>query len=59
MIAQQFLDLVGDDIGFDKGDPTAELGDEQVADSTGDDFGDYGGGDFGGDFGGGDFGGDF
>src|SRR5215204_1517156 len=48
MIAQQFLDSVGDDIEFDEGDPTAELGDEQVADSTGDEFGDYGGGDFGG-----------
>ena len=59
MIAQQFLDSVGDDIGFDEGDATTELEDEQVADSSGDDFGDYGGGDFGGDFGGGDFGGGF
>src|SRR5215210_2067920 len=59
IIAQQFLESVGDDVGLDEGDPTTELGDEQVADSAGDDSGDYGGGDFGGDFGGGDFGGDF
>src|SRR5215210_6240800 len=55
IVAQQFLDSVGDDVGLDEDDPTTELGDEQVADSAGDDYGDYGGGDFGG----GDFGGDF
>jgi hypothetical protein len=44
-----------DDLLLFQSEPrNTHLGDEQVADSAGDDFGD-----FGGDFGGGDFGGGF
>lgn len=53
MVAQQFLGSMG---SFDEGDPSTELGDEEMADNAGDysgDYGDdYGSGDFGGDFGG-------
>ena len=62
IVAQQFLDSMGDD-AFGEDDTSAEAGDQEMADTdTGDygsgdyDSGGYDSGDFG-DFGGGDFGG--
>jgi len=56
LVAQQFLDSVGD-FGFDENDMSEQSGGEETYDDAGGDYAadDYGGGDFGG----GDFGGDF
>ena len=57
LVAQQFLDSVGD-FGFDEGGTSEQSGDEEAYGDAGGDSSDYGSGDYGGgDFGGGDFGG--
>jgi len=53
IVAQQFLDSIGND-AFGEDDTSAEAGDQETDVDTGDydsgDFGDFGGGDFGGGF---------